>query len=77
MILEELKIIIKDVIDDVDIEDITPQSMLYDDLDLDSLDMSQVIIALENKCSIEIDDEVFLEFETVEDIVKHLESSIA
>lgn len=75
MILNELKEIIKDVID-INMDEIELKNMLYDDLDLDSLDMSQIIIALENKYSIEIDDEIFLDFETVEDIVKHIEQAI-
>lgn len=76
MLLNELRLIIKDVVD-ISEEEIHLESMLYDDLDLDSLDMSQVIIALENKYSIEIEDEIFLEFETVKDIISHLENVIS
>ncbi len=76
MLLNELRLIIKDVVD-ISVEEINLESLLYDDLDLDSLDMSQIIITLENKYSIEIDDEVFLEFETVKDIINHLEKVVS
>lgn len=76
MLLDELKIIINDVAD-VEVEDIELESLLYDDLDLDSLDMSQIIIALENKYGLEIEDDEFLEFESVSDIINHLENARA
>lgn len=75
MVLESVKKIIIDIIGASENE-ILLESHLYDELDADSLDMSQIILALENQYKIIIDNEVIADLITVEDIVKHVESKI-
>jgi acyl carrier protein len=61
----------------VDIEDITMETSLMKDLDADSLDAVEIIMALEEEYEIEIPDEVAEEFKTVGDIVKYVEDLVA
>ncbi|WP_242972942.1 acyl carrier protein [Anaeromicrobium sediminis] len=76
MVFEELKKIINEIMD-IPMNEIELGSHLYDEMDADSLDMSQIVLALENKYSIEIDDEVFEEFDTVGNIVEYVEKLAA
>lgn len=76
MVFEELKKIINEIMD-IPMDEIELESHLYDEMDADSLDMSQIVLALENKYSIDIDDEVFEEFHTVGNIVEYVEKLIA
>ncbi|MCT4593536.1 MAG: acyl carrier protein [Anaeromicrobium sp.] len=76
MVFEELKKIINEIMD-IPMDEIELESHLYDEMDADSLDMSQIVLALENKYSIDIDDEVFEEFETVGNIVEYIKNTIA
>jgi acyl carrier protein len=57
-------------------DEIFLESHLFNELDADSLDMAQIILALENAYKIDIKDEDVSDFETVKDIVKHIESKI-
>jgi acyl carrier protein len=76
MVFEKVK---KSIIDIMGIpeDEILVKSHLYDDLDADSLDLSQIILELENSYKIEIENEDISDFETVEDIVKHVESKLS
>ncbi|WP_427339996.1 acyl carrier protein [Caloranaerobacter sp. DY30410] len=75
MVFESVKSVIIDVMG-ISEDEILLKSHLYDELDADSLDMSQIIIALENKFKINIENEEVAEFKTVEDIVKNIESKL-
>ena len=57
-------------------DEVSLKSHLYDELDADSLDISQVVLSLDNKYKIDIDQQDVLNFETVEDIVKYVEGQI-
>jgi len=57
-------------------EEIQLSSLLYDELDVDSLDMSQILLALENAYNIDIDNDAVEEMNTVEDLVKHTKKLI-
>lgn len=76
MILTELKKIINEIID-IPMEEIMLDSELYEELDIDSLDMSQIILKLENKYSIEIEDEDFEDLDTVNDMVEYVKKAVA
>lgn len=76
MILKNIISIVSDIID-VPQEEINEQSLIYDELDADSLDMSQVMLALEAKYEIEIESDDFMDFETIKDIVSYVESKLA
>ncbi|WIF95523.1 acyl carrier protein [Caminicella sporogenes] len=75
MIFENVKNLIIDVMG-IPEDEILLKSHLYDELDADSLDISQIIIALENKFKINIENEEVAEFKTVEDIVRNIESKL-
>ena len=55
-------------------DEIKLESLIFDELDADSLDISQIILALENFYKIEINDDVVANMKTVDDLVKHIES---
>jgi len=57
-------------------EEIQLSSLLYDELDVDSLDMSQILLALENAYNIDIDNDAVEEMNTVEDLVNHTKELI-
>jgi len=53
---------------------VTLESRLAEDLDLDSLDLVEVVMKLEETAGIEIPDEEAAELKTVDDVVKFLDS---
>jgi acyl carrier protein len=55
-------------------EDIKPESRIKDDLGADSLDVLQLLMALEEEKGIVIPDEVLPTLSTVGDIVAYMES---
>ena len=75
MILEKLKEFIVEQIK-IDPDEITLDSRLSKDLEADSLDQVEVLMALEDEFDIEIPDEDAEKFVTVRDIVEYLEKHI-
>lgn len=59
---------------DVDAEKVKMESALVADLGADSLDLVEVIMALEEKFELEIEDEDAEKIATVEDIIKYIEN---
>ena len=78
MIFEKVREIIAEqlCVDDIE-EKITMETSLTKDLEADSLDAVEIIMALEEEYEIEIPDEVAEEFKTVGDIVKCVEDYTA
>lgn len=69
---------VKDIIVDslsCDAEDVTLEASLTDDLDADSLDAVELIMAVEDAFDIEISDEKAAEMKTVKDIVDYVEAN--
>jgi len=54
---------------DVELEEITLETSLVDDLKADSLDVIELIMAFEDEFEIKIDDDVLENIQTVEDIL--------
>lgn len=54
---------------EVDAADIVPDAKLYDDLDIDSIDAVDLMVALKEKTGKKIDPEAFKQVRTVGDIV--------
>ena len=75
MVFDKVREIIAEQLD-VDTEEITLDTSLIKDLEADSLDAVEIIMALEDEYNIEIPDEVAEEFKTVGDIVKCIEDYI-
>ena len=56
-----------------DIEfEINEKTNIKNELNLDSLDMLEIIFELENEYKIDIDDEIFSELKTIEDVVNYV-----
>ena len=77
MIFDRIREIIAEQLSVEDIEKITLETSLTNDLEADSLDAVEIIMALEDEYDIEIPDEVAEEFKTVGDIVKCVEDYTA
>lgn len=55
---------------------VTPEARLNEDLGADSLAAMELIMALEEKFDIEIDDAELDQFKTVNDLVSYLETKV-
>jgi acyl carrier protein len=76
MVLDKVKeIIIEQLGLDEDVE-ITMETSLMNDLEADSLDAVEVIMAIEDEFDIEIPDEDAEDFKNIGDIVKYVEDRI-
>lgn len=69
---EKVQKIVADVLG-VDIEDVTKDAHIIDDLNADSLDAVELIMALEEAFEIEIDDDQSSDILTIQDILNYLE----
>lgn len=75
---EELFDKIKEMIVDqlgVDEKDITPDSSFIDDLNADSLDMVELVMAMEQEFDVSIPDEVAEKVVTVNDAIEFIKSN--
>ena len=76
MVFDKVKEIIIDQLD-VDGSAITPDTSLTKDLEADSLDAVEIIMAIEDEYEIEIPDEEAEKFANIVDIVHFIEEQIA
>lgn len=58
-----------------DEEKVVMEANLYNDLNLDSLDAVELVMALEENFNIAMGDDIVDNFKTVEDIVKYIEAA--
>lgn len=72
---EKVRMIISEQLGIDNLGDITLETSLIDDLEADSLDAVEVIMAIEDEFGIEIPDEDAEHFKTVKDICKYLEEN--
>ncbi|MCC8126604.1 MAG: acyl carrier protein [Clostridiales bacterium] len=70
--LEKMKELIADQLG-VDAEEITAESSFKDDLGADSLDLFELVMALEDDYSVEIPSEELQNMATVGDVIKYLQ----
>ena len=75
MVFEKVREIIAEQLE-VDKEDISMDTSITKDLEADSLDAVDIIMALEDEYGIEVPDETAEEFKTVGDIVRCVEDLI-
>ena len=73
MVFEKVQNIIVDILA-VDDEEITMDSSLESDLEADSLDIVEIITAVEDEFQIEIPDEDLQKMAKVSDLVEYIES---
>jgi len=76
MIFEKVAAILAEQLD-AEVESITPETNLVDDLGADSLDVVDLVMTLEDEFDMEIPDEDIENVRTVGDIVKYLEDHTA
>jgi len=60
----------------IDRGDVTPEASVVDDLGADSLDVVELIMALEEEFNLEIPDEEAEKIKSVQDIFSHMESAL-
>ena len=66
---EKVKKLISNIMKDVDIEDILPESSLIEDLGADSLKVVELVMVMEENFTLEIDDEEAGKLITVQDTI--------
>ena len=76
MVFEKTKHIIAEQLG-VEEDEITMQTSMMGDLEADSLDAVEIMMALEDEFEIEIPDEDAENFKNIGDIVKYIEGKIA
>lgn len=72
MIFEQVKRMLVEQLD-VDENDITTDTKIIDDLNADSIDIVEMLMALEDEYGIEISDEEAANLQTVGDIVDYIQ----
>jgi acyl carrier protein len=79
MAMDEVRAKVADIIANqlgVDKETVTPEANVIDDLGADSLDIVELVMALEESFDLEIPDEDAEKIRTVQDILSYLESQL-
>ncbi len=76
MVFEKVVKIIAEQLD-ADVEEIAMETSLMKDLEADSLDAVEIMMALEDEFGIEIPDEDAEKFANIGDITKYVEEKIA
>lgn len=69
--LEKMKEIISEQLN-LDAEDITPDTSFKDDLGADSLDLFELVMALEEEYDLEIPTEELTDMQTIGDVMEYL-----
>lgn len=71
--LEKLKQLMKGVDDSVDLDNVTLDTKLVEDLHFDSLGIMMFAMAIEDEFGVTFDDQA-MNFETVKDVVDYIEA---
>ena len=74
-IFEKVKDLVADQLDVDDKDSITESSSITDDLGADSLDVVDLVMALEDEFNVEIPEDQVENIKTVGDIVKYIEEN--
>lgn len=75
MVFEKVVEIIKSELDLEEGLEVTPVTSLMKDLEADSLDAVEIIMALEDEFSIEVPDDAAENFKNIGDIVNYIEAN--
>lgn len=60
----------------LDKNDISLNSNIVDDLELDSIEIFEIVSEIEDEFSIEIDEDSYESFKTLKDVVEYIENAI-
>lgn len=77
MLFDKVKVIIAEQLEVDEVDKITNDTSLMGDLEADSLDAVEIMMALEDEFEIEIPDEDAEGFDKIGDIVEYIEKKIA
>jgi acyl carrier protein len=77
MAFEKVRNIIADQLEIDDVESITMDTSLMNDLDADSLDAVEIMMELEDEFNLTIPDEDAEKFKNIGDIVRYIENKIS
>lgn len=75
MILERVRQLIAEQMD-IDIEKVTANSSIIDDIGADSLDVVEMLMTVEEEWGIIVEDDDMRKFTTVQSVVDYIESKI-
>ncbi len=75
MVLEKIKKLFAEGLN-MSEEEIQPQSNLYEDLEADSLDVIEIILALEAEFDVDIPDEDMAQITTIQELASYIEEKI-
>ncbi len=75
MVLEKMKQILSEQLD-ADIDSITPETDIADDLGADSLDVVEMLMAIEDEFDIEIPDDKVESLKTVGQVVDYIQENM-
>ena len=75
MVFEKLKLMVCEQLD-VDADNVTEESLIYDDLGADSLDIFDLILEVQKEFDIEVSEDSIENILTIGDIVRYIESEI-
>jgi len=75
MVFDKVKAILMEQLD-LDEHEITPDSVIVDDLGADSLDIVDLVMSLEDEFDTEIPDDAIENLRTVGDVVKFIEENL-
>jgi len=76
-IFEKVKEIIADQLEIEDLDTIEPETSIMNDLEADSLDAVEVMMAIEDEFDIEIPEEDAEKFKNIKDIADYVKSKIS
>lgn len=60
----------------IDADTITPETDIKEDLGVDSLDVVELLMAIEDECGVHVPDDEIVNFKTVGDVVKYVEDNM-
>lgn len=75
MVLQKIKELVAEQLGIDDVDSITATTSLMNDLEADSLDAVEIIMAIEDEFGVEIPDEEAESFKNIGDIVEYVEAN--
>lgn len=75
MVFEKIRAFLAEQLD-IEENNITPESLLVEDLGADSLDAIDIVMSVEDEFKIEVPDEIIEKIESVNDIVTFVENNL-
>ncbi len=73
-VLDKIKEIVAEQLD-VNQDQVVPEASFVDDLGADSLDLTELIMAMEDEFGLEIDDDKAQQLRTVQDVITFVEAN--